>query len=71
MTGNRLKSMLCIAVLLFGVFAVNLAAKEPASAAPESVGMSSERLARIDKAMQDAVDQKKTGGIVVLVARRG
>ncbi len=35
-----------------GVFAVNLAAKERAYAAPESMGMSSERSARIDKVMQ-------------------
>lgn len=38
---------------------------------PESVGLSSERLSRLSRAMQNAVDQKRTGGIVVLVARHG
>jgi CubicO group peptidase (beta-lactamase class C family) len=41
------------------------------TAAPESVGLSSERLERLDAAMQDDVDSKRKTGIVVLVARRG
>jgi len=39
--------------------------------APEEAGFSSERLKRIDAAMQRYVDQKKVAGIVTLVARRG
>jgi len=38
---------------------------------PESVGMSSERLARIPRAMQGYVDRGEAEGIVALVARRG
>ena len=38
---------------------------------PESVGMSSERLARIKPAMQAAVDSKQVGGVETLIARRG
>ncbi|MFC1537195.1 serine hydrolase domain-containing protein [Gemmatimonadota bacterium] len=40
-------------------------------AAPEEVGLSSERLKRINTVMQDYVDRKKLAGIVTLVARRG
>lgn len=60
-----------MAILMLGIFAINLAAQDAKIVAPESVGLSSERLARLDKAMQDDIDQEKTGGIVVLVARHG
>ena len=42
-----------------------------ASAKPESVGISGQRLNRISTAMQKAVDEQKIAGIVTLVARRG
>lgn len=38
---------------------------------PESVGMSSQRLARIPRLMQGYVDRGEAAGIVTLVARRG
>jgi CubicO group peptidase (beta-lactamase class C family) len=41
------------------------------TAAPEEVGMSSERLARIGAWLKSEVDKKKIPGAVVLVARRG
>lgn len=44
---------------------------KPASAAPESVGMSPERLSRIDEAVRESIARKETPGAVVLVARRG
>jgi len=71
MTGIRIKSIGLVATLLVGILAANCLAEDPKTVAPESVGLSSERLARIDKVMQQEIDQKKTGGIVVLVARRG
>jgi CubicO group peptidase (beta-lactamase class C family) len=40
-------------------------------ATPESVGMSSERLARLDAAMQRYIDGDMVGGTVTLVARDG
>ena len=40
-------------------------------ATPESVSMSSERLARIDAMLKQAVDEKKLPGIVALIARNG
>ena len=40
-------------------------------AKPESVGMSSERLAKIDEAVLASIERKETPGAVVLVARKG
>jgi len=40
-------------------------------AEPESVGMSSERLQRLDAALQELIDQDRTAGVVSLVARDG
>ena len=41
------------------------------TAEPETVGMSSERLERIDRVMQAYIDRQETAGVVTLVARRG
>ncbi|MGY8696845.1 MAG: serine hydrolase domain-containing protein, partial [Verrucomicrobiia bacterium] len=41
------------------------------TAKPEDVGMSSERLKRLDKVMQGYIDRKETAGVVTLVARKG
>ena len=71
MTRIRFISILLAAALLPGVFAGNLAAGDAKVVAPESVGLSSERLERLTKAMQEDIDQKKTGGVVVLIARHG
>jgi CubicO group peptidase (beta-lactamase class C family) len=60
--------ILFIALLFFGLLFSCLSA---GAADPESVGLSSERLATLDRAMQDDIDQKKLAGIVVLVARHG
>ncbi len=38
---------------------------------PERLGFSAERLARIDRVMQEAVDQGRVAGLVTLVARHG
>ena len=40
-------------------------------AAPESVGISGERLARLSKAMQQYVDERRVSGIVTIVVRDG
>ena len=42
-----------------------------AEATPESVGMSSERLARIDDMLQQAISNEDLPGIVALIARNG
>lgn len=41
------------------------------TAEAESVGMSSERLMRIDQVMQAYIDRNETAGVVTLVARKG
>jgi CubicO group peptidase (beta-lactamase class C family) len=58
---------LCAALIASGAA---LAADLP-SAKPESVGMSTERLGRLDAVMHGWVDQGRIAGVVTLVARRG
>jgi CubicO group peptidase (beta-lactamase class C family) len=53
------------------VAAVEKVTRDLAAAAPESVGMSSERLRRIDAAMKRLVDEKRVAGIVTLLERHG
>jgi CubicO group peptidase (beta-lactamase class C family) len=42
-----------------------------ASATPEDVGMSTERLSRVSRAMQEIVDEGRLAGIVTMLARHG
>ena len=46
-------------------------AQQLPAAAPERVGVSSERLARLHQGMQAFVDRHEAGGIVTLIARQG
>ena len=46
-------------------------AKDVALTEPESVGMSSEKLAEVRRVTQQLVDSKKIAGAVTLVARKG
>ncbi len=62
--------------LLFSFFVVvNLCAQSASNplipASPESVGMSTDRLARIDAMCKQAILDKEVPGMVVLVARKG
>ncbi|MGD9161479.1 MAG: serine hydrolase domain-containing protein, partial [Desulfobacteraceae bacterium] len=50
---------------------LNVNAGELPRAKPEKVGLSSERLARLDDVMRRYVDEKKLAGVLTLVARRG
>lgn len=62
-------------LLLAGVLATLLCApsyaREIPRAKPESVGMSSERLARIETAMQRYIDQQLTPGVITAILRKG
>ncbi|MFC1539578.1 serine hydrolase domain-containing protein [Candidatus Latescibacterota bacterium] len=70
-------------IIVFAVFVIFIAGCESQdttqsltgqalpTAAPEEVGLSSERLRRIDKVMLQYVDEKLIPGAVTLVARRG
>jgi len=65
----RLTVAICVAVL--GVSAVSLRADELPKATPESVGMSSQRLARIGAALKADIDKGQMPGAVIAIARRG
>jgi len=64
----RINSIPLIAVLLVGFL---LPCVSAGAADPESVGLSSERLARLDRSIQEDINQKRLAGVVVLVARHG
>ncbi len=57
--------------LLLAGAAVLAGAAELPTARPADVGLSAERLARLDTAMQAEVDAGRKAGIVALIARRG
>ncbi|MDH3418655.1 MAG: beta-lactamase family protein [Gammaproteobacteria bacterium] len=66
--GRRLR--LCLALL--GFLATPLAAGQGLpTAEPEAVGLSSERLTRIETLIERAIEQDAVAGAVALVARRG
>jgi hypothetical protein len=58
--------------LLALIFVVALAttAQELPTAKPETIGLSSERLERIGKAVQKSIDDKRIAGAVTLVVRQ-
>src|SRR5262245_16079650 len=47
------------------------AARDLAAAAPESVGLSAQRLRRLDEAMKRLVDEKRVASLVTLLERHG
>ncbi|MCZ6767939.1 MAG: serine hydrolase [Acidobacteria bacterium] len=57
--------------LSFLIFLNTVQAQVLTPGKPEEVGMSSERLARLDEVVQEAITQGETPGAVVLVARKG
>jgi len=71
MTELRKTAAQLLSVLFIGLFTTLLPAQDVEVVAPESVGVSSARLARLDRAMQNYIDQEKLAGIVVLIARHG
>jgi CubicO group peptidase (beta-lactamase class C family) len=67
------RSRLLFVVAALAVLAASplLLSKDLPSAKPEDVGLSSERLARMDKAIHAYVDVGRTPGVVTLIARHG
>mgnify|MGYP001422088692 CR=1 FL=1 len=68
--------VLGVVLVAAGALAVGSAASDPPidgvpTAAPEAVGMSTDRLARLDRALRGYVDRQEVAGAVSLVARRG
>ena len=64
-------SLLCTFSAICALLATAAFAQELPAAKPETVGMSSERLERIGKAVQQSIDEKRIAGAVTLVVRRG
>jgi CubicO group peptidase (beta-lactamase class C family) len=67
---TRLNALLIVA-LLITVGSIALTSRELSGAKPEDVGLSSERLARMNKAIHGYVDAGRTPGVVTLIARHG
>jgi CubicO group peptidase (beta-lactamase class C family) len=65
-----LRFRLALLICLLGLAARGIAQEFPAEK-PEAAGMSSERLERISKAVQQSIDDKRITGAVTLVARHG
>lgn len=66
--GQALASLVALAVLFTPAF---VSAREIPTAKPESVGMSSARLARIEAAMQSYIDRDLTPGVITAIVRQG
>lgn len=60
-----------VAGMLAALLAISVRASELPRAAPEEVGLSGERLARLDRHFQDYVDEHRLAGVVTLIARHG
>lgn len=60
--------LVCLAVLAFSYQALSV---QLPSVAPATVGISAERLARMDAAIQTSIEKKELPGAVVLVGRHG
>jgi CubicO group peptidase (beta-lactamase class C family) len=60
-----------LAAAALACFSPPIAPAQESSAKPESVGLSSARLNRIERAVQDSVDRGEIAGAVTLVARHG
>jgi CubicO group peptidase (beta-lactamase class C family) len=64
-------TLFVLCVLAFASVGAPAGAAELATARPEAVGLSTERLARLDAGMQAEIDAGRKAGIVTLIARRG
>ena len=58
-------------VLFVMLWSFPLLAADLPSAKPEDVGLSTERLARIDKAIEASISQRRIAGAVAIIARHG
>ena len=71
MRHSFMRSSVAIAIALFVLPGTRVHAADLPVAAPESVGMSSEKLAKVTELMNQQVTDHKIAGGVVVVARRG
>jgi CubicO group peptidase (beta-lactamase class C family) len=63
--------LVCVVLVVFVCAASAALAKDLGTTKPESVGLSSERLKRIDAVLKADVEQGKIPGAVLLIARKG
>jgi len=63
--------VILLTAILAAVATAGLSSKDLPGAKPEDVGLSSERLARMTKAIHAYVDAGRTPGVVTLIARHG
>src|SRR6188768_4284737 len=63
--------LLLLTAALALIASAGLVSKDLPAAKPEDVGLSSERLARMNKAIHAYVDAGRTPGVVTLIARHG
>lgn len=71
MTRRTMQRRTWLAVCALALLPAIAAAQGLPTASPESVGMSSERLKRLDAAMQQYVDEQRAAGIVTILVRQG
>src|SRR5882724_3521967 len=64
----RLRILVCLAILAFSHQAISF---QLPFGAPATLGMSAERLARMDQVIAASIEKKELPGAVVLVARHG
>ncbi len=64
----RCRILVCLAILTFARQAISI---QLPSGTPATLGMSAERLARMDQVIAASVEKKELPGAVVLVARHG
>jgi CubicO group peptidase (beta-lactamase class C family) len=60
-----------LAAVIIAAGSAGVTSKDLPGAKPEDVGLSSERLARMNKAIHEYVDAGRTPGVVTLIARHG
>jgi hypothetical protein len=65
------KSRIIFTIILLFLFVPNAFGGDIKHVKPEKVGLSGERLARIDKTMQTYADDRILPGAVILIARHG
>jgi CubicO group peptidase (beta-lactamase class C family) len=70
---NRLIACCSLALLIVVLLVENVSAqsREIPVAEPSEVGMSAEKLARVDAAMQELIEQNRIPGGIVMIARHG
>jgi CubicO group peptidase (beta-lactamase class C family) len=68
---TRTRAILLATLLVAALASVAVLSKDTPSARPEDVGLSSERLARMDTFIHGYVDAGRTPGVVTLIARHG